>query len=65
MCSVQYSSESDERAKMSEKAKEILEKVRARDPNQTEFLQAVEEVIESLEPLFASQPKYLNVSHNF
>merc|ERR1711953_402755 len=45
---------------MSEKAKEILEKVRARDPNQTEFLQAVEEVIESLEPLFASQPKYLN-----
>lgn len=45
---------------MSEKAKEILEKVRARDPNQVEFLQAVEEVIESLEPLFASQPKYLN-----
>ena len=50
---------------MSEKAKEILEKVRARDPNQTEFLQAVEEVIESLEPLFAAQPKYLNVRYRY
>ena len=43
---------------------EILEKVRARDPDQKEFLQAVEEVIESLGPLFAAHPKYLNVSNN-
>ena len=40
----------------------ILEKVRARDGNQTEFLQAVEEVIESLVPLFNKSPQYLNVS---
>ena len=40
----------------------ILEKVRARDGNQTEFLQAVEEVIESLIPLFNKSPQYLNVS---
>lgn len=38
----------------------ILAKVRARDGNQTEFLQAVEEVIESLIPLFKKSPQYLN-----
>ena len=43
----------------------ILEKVRARDGNQTEFLQAVEEVIESLIPLFNKSPQYLNVSLYF
>ena len=41
----------------------ILAKVRARDGNQTEFLQAVEEVIESLIPLFNKSPQYLNVSY--
>ena len=42
----------------------ILDKVRARDPNQAEFLQAVEEVFESLEPLMEKEPKYLRVSRN-
>jgi len=41
--------------------KSVLEKVRARDPNQKEFLEAVEEVIHSLEPLLAKYPKYYRV----
>lgn len=41
----------------------IYRAVEARDPNQPEFLQAVEEILESLEPLFAKYPKYLNVFH--
>jgi len=41
----------------------IYRAVEARDPNQQEFLQAVEEILESLEPLFAKYPKYLNVFH--
>jgi glutamate dehydrogenase (NADP+) len=40
----------------------IFDSVKARDPDQPEFLQAVEEVIESLEPLFEKHPKYLKVS---
>ena len=32
-----------------------------RDPDQTEFLQAVDEVLESLEPLFEKYPHYLKV----
>ena len=47
---------------VAQRTNQILEKVRARDGNQTEFLQAVEEVIESLIPLFNKDPKYLNVS---
>jgi len=39
----------------------IFDAVKARDPDQPEFLQAVEEVIESLEPLFEKYPKYLKV----
>ena len=39
----------------------IFDKVKSRDPNQPEFLQAVEEVIESLEPLFEKYPHYLKV----
>lgn len=39
----------------------IFDSVKARDPDQPEFLQAVEEVIESLEPLFEKHPKYLKV----
>jgi len=35
--------------------------VKARDPNQTEFLEAVQEVLESIEPLFKKYPKYLSV----
>lgn len=44
-----------------EQIKVLYEKVKARDPDQTEFLQAVDEVLESLEPLFEKYPKYLNV----
>ena len=40
----------------------VFDAVKARDPDQPEFLQAVEEVIESLEPLFEKYPKYLKVS---
>ena len=40
----------------------IFDGVKARDPNQPEFLQAVEEVIESLEPLFEKYPHYLKVN---
>jgi len=39
----------------------VFDNVKARDPNQVEFLQAVEEVLESLEPLFAKYPEYLKV----
>lgn len=48
---------------MSVKARvqELYQKVKARDPDQTEFLQAVDEVLESLEPLFEKYPHYLNV----
>ena len=38
-----------------------FEKVKARDPNQTEFLQAVEEVFDSLGPLFDKYPHYVKV----
>ncbi|CBY24069.1 unnamed protein product [Oikopleura dioica] len=38
-----------------------FEKVKARDPNQTEFLQAVEEVFDSLGPLFEKYPHYVKV----
>ena len=40
----------------------IYDRVKARDPHQPEFLQAVEEVIESLEPLFEKYPHYLKVN---
>jgi len=40
-----------------------FEKVKARDPNQTEFLQAVEEVFDSLGPLFEKYPHYVKVRH--
>lgn len=40
---------------------EVFEKVKSRDPNQKEFLQAVDEVLQSLRPLFDRYPKYLNV----
>lgn len=47
---------------MKEEVKAILDTVRQRDPNQTEFLQAVDEVVESLGPLFEKEPKYIKVS---
>jgi len=46
---------------MKDEVKAILDQVRQRDPNQTEFLQAVDEVVDSLEPLFEQEPKYIKV----
>eukprot|EP00877_Chromochloris_zofingiensis_P002625 jgi/Chrzof1/12363/Cz06g31270.t1 len=37
---------------------DLLSKIRARDPDQKEFLQAVDEVFESLEPIIAAKPEY-------
>jgi len=48
-------------AEMKPEVQAIFDKVKSRDPNQPEFLQAVEEVIESLEPLFEKYPHYLKV----
>eukprot|EP01083_Nonionella_stella_P314107 1130362_1 len=39
----------------------IYKKVASRDPNQSEFLQAVKEVLDSLDPLFSKYPKYISV----
>ena len=39
--------------------KEVYAKVQQRDPNQTEFLQAVQEVLESLEPTVAKHPEWV------
>jgi glutamate dehydrogenase (NADP+) len=39
--------------------KEIFEKVAQRNPNEPEFLQAVKEVLESLEPVLVKHPEYV------
>jgi len=39
----------------------IYDKVVARDPNQTEFHQAVKEVLESLEPVIEEHPEYISI----
>ena len=39
--------------------KEVYEKVKQRDPNQIEFLQAVQEVLDSLEPTVAKHPEFV------
>jgi len=39
----------------------VLNKIKQRDPDQKEFIQAVTEVYDSLLPLFERQPKYLKV----
>ena len=39
--------------------KEVYEKVKQRDPNQTEFLQAVQEVLDSHEPTVAKHPEFV------
>ena len=49
--------------KMRAEVAAAFEKVKARDPNQTEFLQAVEEVFDSLGPLFEKYPHYVKVSY--
>lgn len=38
---------------------EILERVKIRNPGESEFHQAVEEVLKSLEPVFKSHPEYI------
>ncbi|HOX17657.1 MAG TPA: Glu/Leu/Phe/Val dehydrogenase dimerization domain-containing protein, partial [Spirochaetales bacterium] len=38
--------------------KEVLDGLKARYPWETEFLQAAEEVLESIEPLIEAEPKY-------
>ncbi|QED46675.1 NADP-specific glutamate dehydrogenase [Cytobacillus dafuensis] len=39
---------------------EIFEKVKIRNPFETEFHQAVEEIFDSLVPVFSKHPKYMN-----
>jgi glutamate dehydrogenase (NADP+) len=41
---------------------EILAKVKQRDPEQREFLQAVEEVLESLEPTVSRHPEFVKAA---
>ena len=41
--------------------KKVYDSVIARDPNQPEFHQAVEEVLESLVPVIHAHPEYLPV----
>ena len=36
----------------------VYESVKAKNPNEPEFLQAVKEVLESLEPVFEKKPEY-------
>ena len=43
---------------MSKRIKEFMDKVIAKDPGQTEFHQAVEEVVESVMPFIEKNPKY-------
>ena len=46
---------------MNEAMKEVYDSVQSRDPDQPEFHQAVEEVLESLGPVVEKQPKYIPV----
>ncbi|MTI46755.1 MAG: NADP-specific glutamate dehydrogenase [Firmicutes bacterium] len=41
---------------------EVFEKVKARNANEPEFLQAVEEVLKSLEPVIEKHPEYINAN---
>lgn len=43
-------------------AKKVLEIAKTKNPNEPEFLQAVEEVLVSLEPVFAKHPEYEKAS---
>ena len=46
---------------MNEAMKEVYDSVQTRDPDQPEFHQAVEEVLESLGPVVEKQPEYIPV----
>lgn len=42
--------------------KEVFERIQARNPHEKEFLQAVEEVFESLGPVLERHPEYEKVN---
>lgn len=44
-----------------QKVASLLQRIQTRDPHETEFLQAVEEVATSVTPLFQERPEYLTV----
>ena len=44
---------------MDSRIKSVYDSVIARDPNQPEFHQAVEEVLESLSPVIEEYPEYM------
>jgi len=46
---------------VTEQMQALYERVKSRDPNEKEFLQAFREVLFSLEPVFVKEPKYLGV----
>ena len=46
--------------KMANLTEKYLEIVKQRNPGETEFQQAVEEVLHSLEPVIAKHPEYEN-----
>ena len=46
---------------MDKAIKSVYETVKARDPNQPEFHQAVEEVLDSLGPVISENPEYIDV----
>lgn len=50
--------EGNEAAK--EHVNEVYETVKKRNPNESEFLQAVKEIVDSLVPVFAKHPKYID-----
>ncbi|WP_077329618.1 NADP-specific glutamate dehydrogenase [Virgibacillus siamensis] len=45
-----------------EYAEQVFETVKARNPHEPEFLQAVKEIIDSLIPVFEKNPKYMDYS---
>lgn len=49
------------RGSVEQKMNALYEKVRQRDPDQTEFLQAFDEVLQSLKPVFVKDERYLSV----
>ena len=47
---------------MSNLARDLIDQVKLKNPNEPEFLQAVEEVVENIVPIFEKNDKYLK--HN-
>ena len=42
----------------------LFEAVQSRDPDQPEFLQAVEEVLQTMEPVFEKHPECASATHS-